>query len=42
MNKIYKLEFKVVESGKLEISSENEGFTPLELMGLLDWKKRDI
>jgi len=39
--KKYKLEFILSEKG-LAVNGENEGFEPLELLGLLSWKKQDI
>lgn len=30
------------EKGELSVSSRNDGFNPLELMGLLSWKHDDI
>jgi hypothetical protein len=40
--KKYKLEIELTDEGKLNIHAVNEGFTPIELLGLLSWKKDDI
>jgi hypothetical protein len=40
--KKFTLKFLLSKEGKLEITGENDGFSGFELVGLLDWKKRDI
>jgi hypothetical protein len=40
--KNYRLEFILSENGELKVNGENEGFTPLEILGLLSWKQKDI
>ena len=39
--KRYKLEI-TVDGKRLSVKSENDGFEPFAVIGMLDWKKRDI
>ncbi len=40
--KKFKLEFTLNKNGKFEVYGENDGFTPFELLGLLNWKQKDV
>ncbi len=42
MSKYFLIRISETENGTLKISSRNDGFTPLELIGLLSYKKDDI
>jgi hypothetical protein len=42
MNKYFLIRISENENGTLKISSRNDGFTPLELIGLLSYKMDDI
>jgi hypothetical protein len=40
--KKYKLEFILDDNHVLAVGGENEGFTAFELLGLLNWKQKDL
>ena len=42
MKKLYKLWAEVDEEGNMDISSNNDGFTAIELLGILQFKIEDI
>jgi hypothetical protein len=40
--KTYELVIKITDQGDFEVDGTNDGFTALELLGVLYWKVKDI
>ena len=34
--------FTIIEDKELKLSSTNDGFSSIELLGFIDWKREDI